>query len=112
MKKEHINKNSDYVVTKTIPLVATKTIKQIQIKNLSNHEYINKTELVKNKLKITYDVSKTSINLVITILKKNSIEIRTDLLTRFKIGWFKFLDQNIHDNANHKPHCCNKPPKM
>lgn len=64
----------------------------------------------KNTLVIMYDASVISIDTVLEIIKEARDEILSIWLNRVRIGWYRFSDKNVHDNAEHKPSCCNKPP--
>lgn len=69
-------------------------------------------ELYKEKrlLKIAYDASHNSIDEMIKIIQKYGVAVEDSWWSRTKLGWQRQIDQNIQDNAKHKPHCCNKAP--
>jgi hypothetical protein len=62
------------------------------------------------KLNVAYDASRTCIDCIEEILKKYHVEISHDWWTKFKEGHYRFVDQNIKDNADHIPHSCHKIP--
>ena len=59
---------------------------------------------------LAYDASRLSIDGIEQILKRHGLEVSHDWWTHFKEGHYRFVDQNIKDNAAHVPHCCNKTP--
>lgn len=64
----------------------------------------------KSLLNIAYDASHCDIDTIEAIVKTHGIKISNDWWTRLKEGHYRFVDQNVKDNANHIPHCCNKMP--
>ncbi|WP_396586525.1 cation transporter [Bermanella sp. R86510] len=61
-------------------------------------------------LNIAYDASRLCLDGIEDILKKHGVEISHDWWTRFKEGYYKFVDQNIKDNSEHKPWSCHNTP--
>ena len=61
-------------------------------------------------LDVAYDASRTCIDCIEEILGKHHIEISHDWWTRFKEGHYRFVDQNVKDNAEHVPFNCHKIP--
>ena len=62
-------------------------------------------------LNLAYDASRICLDGIEDVLKKHNIEIHHDWWTHFKEDYYKFVDQNIKDNAKHQPWSChNRPP--
>lgn len=61
-------------------------------------------------LNVAYDASRTCIDCIEDILVKHHLEISRDWWTRFKEGHYRFVDQNVKDNAEHVPFSCHKIP--
>merc|ERR1711991_358420 len=61
-------------------------------------------------LNLAYDASRLCLDGIEDLLTKHKIEISHDWWTHFKEGYYKFVDQNIKDNATHEPWSCHKPP--
>ena len=63
-----------------------------------------------NVLNLAYDASKVCIDGVEEILKRNGIAVSHDWWTKFKEGYYRFVDENVRDNSKHEPLSCHKPP--
>jgi len=61
-------------------------------------------------LNLAYDASRINIDQIEKLLVEHQITISHDWWTQFKEGYYRFVDKNIKDNANHQPTCCNKVP--
>ena len=61
-------------------------------------------------LNVAYDASRTCIDCIEEILSKYHVEVSHDWWTRFKEGHYRFVDQNVKDNADHVPFSCHKMP--
>ena len=61
-------------------------------------------------LDVAYDASRTCIDCIEEILSKYHVEVSHDWWTRFKEGHYRFVDQNVKDNAVHVPFSCHKIP--
>lgn len=77
-----------------------------QIKGMDNVSF----DEISNVLNLAYDASQTCIDCIEEILTKHEIEVSHDWWTRFKEGYFRFVDENIKDNAKHTVKSCHKPP--
>tara|TARA_R110001592_G_scaffold266597_1_gene532313 strand:- start:147 stop:503 length:357 start_codon:yes stop_codon:yes gene_type:complete len=65
----------------------------------------------KHILNLAYDASRICLDGIEDVLKQYNIEISHDWWTHFKEDYYKFVDQNIKDNAKHQPWSChNRPP--
>lgn len=61
-------------------------------------------------LNIAYDASRLCLDGIEDILKKHGVEISHDWWTRFKTGYYRFVDENVKDNASHEPWSCHQSP--
>ncbi len=59
---------------------------------------------------IAYDASKVCLDDIEEILIRYDVEVSHDWWTSFKEEYYKFVDQNVKDNANHKPWSCHRRP--
>ena len=64
----------------------------------------------KQRLDLTYDASHLCIDAVEEVLGRRDIEISHDWWTRFKEDHYRFVDQNVKDNARHEPWSCHQSP--
>ncbi|WP_341938017.1 cation transporter [Marinimicrobium sp. C2-29] len=62
------------------------------------------------KINFSYDASRLCLQCVEDILVKYDIPIKRDWWTRFKEGYYLFVDQNVKDNAQHEPWSCHRVP--
>ncbi|ACV26725.1 MULTISPECIES: hypothetical protein [Kangiella] len=63
-------------------------------------------------LSLAYDASRLSLDLIEEIMEKNGVEVSHGWWTHFKEDYYKFVDQNVKDNANHKPWSCHSSPRI
>jgi hypothetical protein len=63
-----------------------------------------------NLLSVAYDASKVDLNLIEEKLKEFGVEINDGWWTHIKEEYYKFIDQNIKDNASHTPWSCHRSP--
>lgn len=63
------------------------------------------------RLELIYDASQVDFDHFLNIVKQNGVEVGNDWWSRLKHGWYQFTDENAKANADHKPSCCNKPPR-
>ncbi|MCZ0867244.1 cation transporter [Dasania sp. GY-19] len=68
---------------------------------------INATESLLN---VAYDATKRQLDEIEEIVRKHECDIAHDWWTHFKEGYYKFVDQNVKDNASHEPWSCHKRP--
>lgn len=59
-----------------------------------------------------YDAAQCGVDAVEKVLNGYGAQFASSIWNRLKIGYFRFIDQNIKDNAAHQPHCCNKVPRQ
>ncbi len=60
----------------------------------------------KHKLSMAYDATRLCIDHIEAILAWHAIEISHGWWTRFKEDHYRFVDQNIKDNASKEPWSC------
>jgi len=60
----------------------------------------------KRKLHLAYDASRLCLDCVEDILEKHAVEISRDWWSRFKEEHYRFVDQNVKDNAKQEPWSC------
>jgi hypothetical protein len=65
----------------------------------------------KNTLHLAYDATNINLDGIEDIITQHGAEIHDDWWTHIKEDYYKFLDQNVKDNAEHKPWSCHQPPK-
>ena len=63
------------------------------------------------RLDFSYDASRLCIDCVEEILTKHGIQPRHDWWTHFKEEYYRFVDQNVKDNAQHEPWSCHRTPR-
>ncbi|WP_163577041.1 cation transporter [Halomonas faecis] len=62
----------------------------------------------KRMLHFSYDASRICIDCVEEILNKHAVAISHNLWNRFKEEHYRFVDQNVKDNATHEPWSCHQ----
>ncbi|QTF92864.1 cation transporter [Halomonas sp. BM-2019] len=65
----------------------------------------------KRMLYLAYDASRICLDCVEEILDKHAIEISHGWWTRFKENHYRFVDQNVKDNAKQEPWSCHQSPR-
>ncbi|RAR60243.1 hypothetical protein BCL93_10747 [Onishia taeanensis] len=60
----------------------------------------------RRRLSIAYDASRLCIEHIEEILAQHAIDISDGWWTRFKEDYYRFIDQNIKDNASKEPWSC------
>ncbi len=65
----------------------------------------------KQILHIGYDATHCELDGIENIVKINGADISHDWWTNFKEGYYQFVDENIRDNAKHKPWSCHTKPQ-
>jgi hypothetical protein len=61
-------------------------------------------------LNLAYDASRLCLDGIEEVLAKYGIEVSHDWWTHFKEGYYKFVDENVKDNAKHAPWSCHQSP--
>lgn len=59
-------------------------------------------------LHLAYDASRLNIDGFEELLHQHGVEVSHDWWTRFKEGYYRFVDQNVADNKTHEPWSCHK----
>lgn len=62
-------------------------------------------------LNMAYDATHCDLDGIESLLQAHGADTSDGLWTKIKEGYYKFVDQNIKDNDEHDPHCCNAMPK-
>ncbi|MBV1788091.1 cation transporter [Marinobacterium sp. D7] len=62
-------------------------------------------------LVFAYDATHCSVDVVETIVNQHGARFDTGWWSRTKRAYYRFVDQNMKENANYEPHCCNKVPR-
>jgi hypothetical protein len=61
-------------------------------------------------LNMAYDATRVNLENIEVVLNSFEIFIAHDWWTHLKDEYYRFVDQNVKDNANHEPWSCHKPP--
>ena len=69
-------------------------------------------EQEKQTLHIGYDATHCELDGIENIVKTNGADISHDWWTNLKEGYYQFVDENIRDNAKHKPWSCHASPQV
>jgi len=64
----------------------------------------------KQTLHVGYDATHCNLDGIENIVKINGADISHDWWTNFKEGYYQFVDENIRENAKHKPWSCHTLP--
>jgi hypothetical protein len=59
---------------------------------------------------MAYEATHTNLAQIKPIITRYSANITYGWWNHFKENYYKFVGQNIKDNAEHVPSCCHKPP--
>ncbi|TMM42400.1 cation transporter [Colwellia ponticola] len=59
---------------------------------------------------VAYDATHTNLEEIEQIITRYGAYIADGWWNHFKENYYKFVDQNIKDNAEHVSSCCHKPP--
>ncbi|MPY24029.1 cation transporter [Shewanella psychropiezotolerans] len=62
-------------------------------------------------LKMAYDASHCDLDLFERLIQAQGADLSQGIWTRVKEGFYKYVDQNVKDNAEHDPYCNNALPK-
>lgn len=58
-----------------------------------------------------YDATHCSLDKVEERVRQHGARFDDGWWNRVKCSYYRFVDQNLRDNAAHEPHCCNKAPR-
>ena len=59
---------------------------------------------------LAYDALNLNLDRIEDVIRKHGVDINDDWWTHTKEEYYKFVDQNIKDNAQHTPWSCHKTP--
>lgn len=59
---------------------------------------------------LAYDATHVDLEGIEDMLSKHDIHVSDSWWNHVKEDYYKFVDQNVKDNANHKPWSCHKTP--
>jgi len=62
-------------------------------------------------INLAYDATRCNLDGLEEIISKNGAEVAHDLWTHFKESYYKFVDENVKDNAQHQPMSCHTKPQ-
>lgn len=61
---------------------------------------------------LAYDATHIDLDGIEEVIRKHGADIHDDWWTHTKEGYYKFVDQNVKDNAQHQPWSCHKSPSI
>lgn len=64
----------------------------------------------KHRLAFSYDATRLCIDCIEEILEKHALQISQGWWNRFKEEHYRFVDQNVKDNARQEPWSCHQTP--
>jgi hypothetical protein len=64
----------------------------------------------KETIHLAYDAVNLNLDGIEDVIKKHNVDIHDDWWTHTKESYYKFCDQNVKDNFEHKPWSCHKTP--
>ncbi len=67
-------------------------------------------EEAKSTLHIGYDATHCNLDGIEKIIRDNGADVSDDFWTKMKEGYYQFVDENIRENAKHKPWSCHHVP--
>lgn len=62
------------------------------------------------KLLLAYDPTHVDLDDIEVVVQRHGAGFATNWWNRVKAGYYRFVDQNVRDNAKYEPHCCHKLP--
>ncbi|EPZ8235384.1 hypothetical protein [Vibrio diazotrophicus] len=64
------------------------------------------------EIHLAYDAVNINLDGIEELIKKHGADVHDDWWTKTKDSYYKFVDQNVRDNAKHEPWSCHSiPPK-
>jgi len=63
-----------------------------------------------NMLHLAYDATNINLDGIEDIIRKYDADIEDSFWNHVKEEYYKFVDQNVKDNAEHEPWSCHKTP--
>ncbi|MBP0048565.1 cation transporter [Marinobacterium sp. AK62] len=65
----------------------------------------------KSVLRFAYDATHCNLDIVEALVREKGAAFADGWWNRVKRNYYRFVDENMRDNASHEPHCCNKVPR-
>ncbi len=66
---------------------------------------------IKNgEIHLAYDATHIDLDGIEEVIRKHGADLHDDWWTHTKESYYKFVDQNVKDNAKHKPWSCHQVP--
>lgn len=60
---------------------------------------------------LAYDATNVNLDGIEDVIRKHGADVHDDWWTHTKEEYYKFVDQNVKDNAEHTPWSCHKAPR-
>ncbi|WP_406664862.1 cation transporter [Gallaecimonas sp. GXIMD1310] len=83
---------------------------QAAVAQLDDTAGVDGVALQGERLWLAYDASVVNIDKVREILAAHQLRLVEKGWAAIKLGYYRFVDQNISDNATHEPWCCHRLP--
>lgn len=64
----------------------------------------------KGEIHLIYDAASINLEGIEDVIRKHGADVHDDWWTNTKESYYKFVDQNVKDNAEHKPWSCHRVP--
>ncbi len=80
-----------------------------EIDNIFGVDDVNLDSQTK-QLSIAYDATHCNLAMIEKIMAKYGVFFANSWWNRLKVSYYKFVDQNLQDNANHQATCCHHAP--
>lgn len=71
---------------------------------------INSVSLSGNRLTLSYDATVANLDALESAIQNHGLAVKRRGLAGLRFGYYRFVDQNIRDNATHEPWCCHRLP--
>ncbi len=105
--------NEANLVVRTLKLTAVDEINKEQILTEIDQTFgIDAVSYDQNKqlLRLAYDATNISLHCIEDIIRKHHANIADSWWNHIKENYYKFVDQNLKDNASHQPWSCHQSP--
>ncbi|WP_115720116.1 cation transporter [Gallaecimonas mangrovi] len=71
---------------------------------------VNSVVLAGNRLTLAYDATAVNLDALESEIQNHGLEVKHKGMAGMRLGYYRFVDQNIRDNATHEPWCCHRLP--
>ncbi|MED5524926.1 MAG: cation transporter [Pseudomonadota bacterium] len=71
---------------------------------------INSVTFSGNRLTLSYDATVANLDALEQAINDFGLGVQRRGLAGIRFGYYRFVDQNIRDNATHEPWCCHRLP--